>query len=34
MGQVLSAPMIVAGAVLLVLAYRLNRMPAPNATVS
>jgi phosphatidylglycerol:prolipoprotein diacylglycerol transferase len=33
MGQVLSAPMIVAGAVLLVLAYRLNRMPAPNATV-
>jgi phosphatidylglycerol:prolipoprotein diacylglycerol transferase len=34
MGQVLSAPMIVAGAVLLVLAYRVNRRPASNATVS
>ncbi|HEU4617672.1 MAG TPA: prolipoprotein diacylglyceryl transferase [Gammaproteobacteria bacterium] len=33
MGQVLSAPMIVAGVVLLVLAYRVNRMPATNATV-
>ena len=30
MGQVLSAPMIVAGAILVALAYRLNRYPGRN----
>ncbi len=34
MGQILSAPMIVTGAVLLVLAYRLHRRVRADATVS